>query len=558
MQDFLKLTNTLWESANNLRTNSSLSLKQFSEPVLGLIFLKFADVKFQKTVKILEQEQKENEAKYGRAKPITEKDYIARGVIYLPEPAQFSYLINQSEGSDIGKALNDAMKLIEENNHELKGILPKSYTGLTDSVLINLLRNFNQIPDNIEGDVFGMIYEYFLGKFALSEWQGGGEFFTPTSLVKLIVNILEPFKGRIFDPACGSGGMFVQSAEFVKNNHKNISDVAIYGQEKTGDTLKIAKMNLALHGLSGDIREWLTHINDLHNSVGQFDFVMANPPFRMTWLDQEKLKTDPRYPFWVPSVDNGNYLWIQIFYSTLNTTGRAGFVMANSASDARNSEGDIKKALIEDNVVDVMVSVGKNMFFNVTLPCTLWFLDKGKKNTLRKDTILFLDIRNIFRQIDRAHRELTEEQIQYISNIARLYRWENIVDFEKFIDTQIEIIKEKIEEFGTSRENKVIIQTLEERIKIAEELKISWETNFKDGYQDILWLCKVATIEAVKNQWYSLNSGRYVWVTDWVEEDFVFEERIEGLSEELITLTQESHKLEEKIIENIGSLFLKK
>lgn len=509
-------------------------------------------------MKILEQERKENEEKYGRAKPITEKDYIARGVIYLPEQAQFSYLINQSEWSDIGKTLNDAMKLIEENNHELNGILPKSYTGLTDSVLINLLRNFNQIPDNIEGDVFGMIYEYFLGKFALSEWQGGGEFFTPTSLVKLIVNILEPFKGRIFDPACGSGGMFVQSAEFVKNNHKNISDVAIYGQEKTGDTVKIAKMNLALHGLSWDIREWLTHINDLHNSVGQFDFVMANPPFNMKWLDQEKLKTDPRYPFWVPSTDNGNYLWIQIFYSTLNSTGRAGFVMANSASDARGSEMNIRKELVDNSAVDVMVSVWNNMFFNVTLPCSLWFLDKAKKNTPRKDTILFLDIRSIFRQIDRAHREFTEEQVQYISNIARLYRWETLVNFDIYIDSQIELIQNKIKEYWNSKDDKAMIQSFEERIKIAKELKISWETNFKNGYQDIRWLCKVATTEEVKNQWYSLNSGRYVGITDGIEEDFVFEERIEELSEEFITLTQESHKLEEKIMENIGSLFLKK
>ncbi len=506
-------------------------------------------------MKILEQEQKENEAKYGRAKPITEKDYIARGVIYLPEHAQFSYLINQSEWSDIGKTLNDAMKLIEENNHELKGILPKSYTGLTDSVLINLLRNFNQIPDNIEGDVFGMIYEYFLGKFALSEWQGGGEFFTPTSLVKLIVNILEPFKGRIFDPACGSGGMFVQSAEFVKNNHKNISDVAIYGQEKTGDTVKIAKMNLALHGLSGDIREWLTHINDLHNSVGQFDFVMANPPFNMKWLDQEKLKTDPRYPFGVPSVDNGNYLWIQIFYSTLNATGRAGFVMSNATSDARGSEMNIRKELVDNSAVDIMVSVWNNMFFNVTLPCSLWFLDKAKKNTSRKDTILFLDIRKIFRQIDRAHREFTEEQVQYIANIARLYRWETLVDFDTYIDSQIELVQNKIREYWNSKDDKAMIQSFEERIKIAKELKISWNENFKDWYQDIRWLCKVATLEEVKNQWYSLNSGRYVGITDGIEEDFVFEERIEELSEEFVILTQESHQLEEKIMGNISSIF---
>lgn len=558
MQDFIRLTRTLWDSANDLRTNSSLSLKQFSEPVLGLIFLKFADVKFENVKQLLETEYKENEIKFGRAKPFTEKDYIARWVIYLPDSARFAFLLNQPEWADIGRLLNDAMKLVEESNSELRGILPKSYTGLENSVLVSLLKNFNQIPNDIEGDVFGMIYEYFLGKFALGEGQGGWEFFTPTSLVKLIVNIIEPFKGRIFDPACGSGGMFVQSAEFVKQNHKNVSDVAIYGQEKTADTVKIAKMNLALHGLSWDIKEWLTHNNDLHDSVGKFDFVMANPPFNMDKIDKEKIKNDPRYTFGIPNVDNGNYLWIQIFHSTLNEKWRAGFVMANSASDARSSEMNIRKELIENNVVDVMVSVGTNMFFNVTLPCSLWFFDKDKKNTPRRDTVLFLDIRGIYRQIDRAHRELTEEQVQYIANIVRLYRNEAIPNFWDYIDFQIQNIDAQIAELGNGKIEKEEKQTLSERKVIAEKLKSDWNMNFNNGYIDIKGLCKVSTHEEIKNQGYSLNSGRYVWIADGIEEDFDFEERIEELNESFIALTQEAHKLEEGIMENMSLLLNKK
>ena len=244
----------------------------------------------------------------------------------------------------------------------------------------------------------------------------------------------------ILDPACGSWWMFVQSADFIKQNHKSTSNVAIYWQEKTADTIKIAKMNLALHGLNWDIKEWLTHQIDHHDSIGKFDFVMANPPFNMSRIDKEKIKDDKRYPYWLPSNDNWNYLWIQIFASCLNSNWRAGFVMANSASDARSSEAEIRKNLIQNNIVDVMVSVWPNMFFNVTLPCTLWFFDKQKINTLRKDTILFLDIKHIFRQIDRAHRDLTEEQIEYIASIVKLYRNEE-VNFDKYINSQINIIK---------------------------------------------------------------------------------------------------------------------
>ena len=278
----------------------------------------------------------------------------------------------------------------------------------------------------IEGDAFGKIYEYFLGKFAMSEGQKGGEFFTPTSIVKLIVEIIEPFHGQILDPASGSGGMFVQSAAFVEHHKKSVNEISVYGQEKVAETIRLCKMNLAVHGLSGDIRQAVTYYEDVHKSVGKFDFVMANPPFNVDKVDKERIKDDPRYPFGLPKTDNANYLWIQIFYSTLNAKGRAGFVMANSAGDARGSELEIRQKLLKAGAVDVMVSVGPNFFYTVTLPCTLWFLDQGKSKTSRKDKVLFIDARHIFRQIDRAHRDFTPEQIEFIANIVRLYRGEDI------------------------------------------------------------------------------------------------------------------------------------
>lgn len=557
MQQFLKLTSTLWETANNLRTNSSLTLKQFSEPVLGLIFLKFADVKFEKINQILLKEQKENEEKFWRARPIEDKDYKAKGVIYLSDTSRYDFILTQPEWADIWKFLNEAMKDIESTNSELKWILPKSFNSIQNHILVELLKTFNTIPNDIEWDVFGMIYEYFLWKFALSEWQWWWEFFTPTSLVKLIVNIIEPFNGRILDPACGSWWMFIQSADFIKQNHKSISNVAIYWQEKTAETIKIAKMNLALHWLSWEIKEWLTHITDQHDSLWKFDFVMANPPFNMSKLDREKFKNDPRYSYWIPSSDNWNYLWIQIFASALNEKWRAWFVMANSASDARNSEADIRKNLVESNIVDVMVSVGSNMFFNVTLPCTLWFFDKSKINTPRKDKILFLDIRNIFRQIDRAHRDWTPEQIEFIASIVKLYRSED-VDFIKYIENQFAIIKEEIESFWTSKEEQQAKELSKERLKIAEKLKLEWQEKFSSWYADIKWLCKISVLEEVKKEWYSLNAWRYVWVAQWEAEGYIFEEKLEELNHEFVKLTTEAHELEKGIFENIWILLWKK
>lgn len=309
------LENRLWEAADHMRANSALRLNEFAEPVLGLIFLKFAGVKFSKTGKEIADERKTKTKSYGgasvaRERPVSSADYHARGTLFVPEKARFSYLIELPEGTDMGKSVNDAMKEIEAENKELAGILPKSFQMLENRSIITLLKNFNQIPDDIEGDAFGRIYEYFLGKFAIADGSGGGEFFTPTSIVKLIVEILEPYKGYIYDPACGSGGMFVQSVEFIKQHFENgkkvkaSREVSIYGQEKTDQTVRIAKMNLAIHGLSGDIRQGNTYYEDLHRSVGKFDFAMANPPFNVNGIDKERIKDDPRFPYGLPRNDN--------------------------------------------------------------------------------------------------------------------------------------------------------------------------------------------------------------------------------------------------------------
>ena len=280
-----------------------------------------------------------------------------------------------------------------------------------------------QIPMDIEGDAFGKVYEYFLGNFAMAEGQRGGEFFTPTSLVKLIVEIIEPFQGRILDPACGSGGMFVQSAEFIHNHKRNGNgDISIYGVERAAETIRLCRMNLAVHQLEGDIRQANSYYEDPHRCFEKFDFVMANPPFNVDRVDRERIKDDPRFPFGMPRVDNANYLWIQLFYGALNSFGRAGFVMANSAVDARASELEIRKKIIETRAVDVMVSISSNFFYTVTLPCTLWFLDNAKRNTDRGDKVLFIDARHIYQQFSRAHRQFTPQQLEFLANIARLYR----------------------------------------------------------------------------------------------------------------------------------------
>ncbi|HJQ96173.1 MAG TPA: class I SAM-dependent DNA methyltransferase [Acidimicrobiia bacterium] len=503
-QRLKKLEDRLWRAADQLRANSSLAAAQYSIPVLGLIFLRYADVRFT-------QLERELAGKATGRREVGKADYQARGVMYVPGAARFSYLRGLPEGSDIGAALNRAMENIETENPDLKGVLPRDYARFDYSVVAELLRLIGSIPDDIEGDAFGKIYEYFLGNFAMTEGQRGGEFFTPTSIVKLIVDIIEPYKGRILDPACGSGGMFVQSARFVEEHQRNpTSEISIFGQERVEETIRLAKMNLAVHGLGGQIVPSNTYYEDPHDSVGRFDFVIANPPFNVNAIDKDRIKDDKRYPYGIPSVDNGNYLWIQIFSSALNETGRAGFVMANSASDARHSELAIRRKLIEDRQVDVMVAVGSNFFYTVTLPVTLWFLDKGKKHTDRVDKVLFIDARSVFRQVDRAHRDFTPDQHEFLANISRLYRGEK----PEFLNGSEVILEERFSDLL---------------------------------YVDVPGLCKVATIDEIESHGWSLNPGRYVGVADGEGEDFDFAERFGELSEELQALTIEAASLSESI-----------
>ncbi len=516
-----ELEKRLWSAADQLRANSNLTSAQYSTPVLGLIFLRYASARFAAA-------QAELQGQSSARRKIGKVDYQARGVMFLPEQARFETLINLPEDSNIGKAINDAMRAVEEENEDLKDVLPKTYNRLENALLWELLKIFNSIPMDIEGDAFGRIYEYFLGNFAMSEGQRGGEFFTPTSIVKLIVEIIEPYHGYILDPACGSGGMFVQSAEFIRRHAGKETEISIYGQEKVAETVRLCRMNLAVHALHGDIRQGNSYYEDPHNASGKFDFVMANPPFNVNGVDKEKIKDDrKRYPLGMPRPDNGNYLWIQLFYSALKAGGRAGFVMANSASDARQSELEIRKQLIQSGAVDVMVSVGSNFFHNVTLPVTLWFLDRGKAD---QERVLFLDARGLYKQIDRAHREFTPEQLGLLASIVRLRRGEDLNGF--------------VFERGNYDLPAAQLDALEGMFAARQ-------------YADVPGLCSLATLAEIEAQGWSLNPGRYVGVADRGPVDFDFAERLEELNEELETLNAEAHDLEELISNNATQIINK-
>jgi type I restriction enzyme M protein len=506
-----ELFNHLWTAADELRANSKLRSTQYSTPVLGILFLRYAYHKFEEAT--IELEKKYS----GRNNPIRKLDYQAEGAIYLTETARYKYLLDLPEGTSIGKAIDDAMRSIEEENEELRDVLPKVYTSMEDRVLINLLKIFHKIPAKLDRDIFGKIYEYFLGKFAMTEGQRGGEFYTPTSIVRLIVEILEPYNGRILDPACGSGGMFVQSAKFVKDHLKNpYSDISVYGQEKAEDTVRLCKMNLAIHGLSGEIKQGNTYYEDVFNMMKQFDFVISNPPFNVNNVDKEAVKDDPRFQLGIPSVDNANYLWIQIFDSMLNGKGRAGFVMANSANDAGSSELEIRKKLIENDSVEAIISVAPHFFYTVGLAVTLWFLNKDKTDPNR-NKILFIDAREIFQKIDRAHVEFTSQQIEFISNIVRVYRGKDIENNHG----SLAILKRSF-----------------------PDLK----------YQDVPGLCKIATSEEIRNQNYSLTSGRYVSIQREIQNIGNFNETIKKSYQELARLNEESNEIETEILRILSKL----
>ncbi|SEF96970.1 class I SAM-dependent DNA methyltransferase [Nitrosomonas ureae] len=522
------LEKRLWDAADQFRANSGLKAQEYSGPILGLIFLRFAEVRFA----IQRSKLEGASASSRRGSRVNEPSaYHAEGILYLAPEARFDYLLTLPEVADIGAKVNAAMREIEKHNQQLAGVLPKTYNLFTSTLLKELLKKVSEIPATLDYDAFGRIYEYFLGAFAMTEGQGGGEFYTPSSIVKLLAEIIEPFHGRILDPACGSGGMFVQSARFVAEHQKNpAAELAICGVEKTDETGRLCRLNLAVHGLEGDIKHGgniNSYYDDPHTAIDQFDFVLANPPFNVNAVDKERLKdmvgAGRRFPLGLPRSDNANYLWIQLFYSSLNATGRAGFVMANSASDARSSEQELRQKLIEARAVDVMVAVGPNMFYTVTLPCTLWFLDKGKAKTPRADTVLFIDARHIYRQVDRAHREWTPAQIGFIANLVRLYRGEALESPKVGAgDTAAKLM----EVFGGT-----------------------------PTYRDVPGLCKAATLPEIEAQGWSLNPGRYVGVAPGEHvSDEDFKEQLETLNEELESLNAQAWKLEQAIAANVAGI----
>lgn len=465
-----KLEAELWKAADQLRANSKLTASEYSMPVLGLIFLRHAYNRYLKVKESIEANLPVHPQRGRRA--LTKKDFEEQNSMFLPEKSQFDYLVNLPESADIGEAIDNAMKLIEDEYDNLKGVLPKNFSIFSKDLMRELLRIFNkEVLQKAEGDLFGKIYEFFLNKFAMTGAQEGGEFFTPMSLVQTIVNVIEPDHGIVFDPACGSAGMFVQTGYFIESEGlKPAEKVTFYGQEKADLNTKLAKMNLTVHGLEGDVKEGNTFYEDKQNLVGKCDFVMANPPFNVDGVDKNKdaVKKDPRLildgKVNLPNNDNANYLWIQYFYNYLKPTGRAGFVMASSASDAGHSEKDIREKLVKTGAVDVMMAIGNNFFYTRSLPCTLWFFDRSKEEDKKmKDKVLMLDARKIYRKVTSKVNDFSPEQLQNLICIVNLYRGNN----KKFKSTVKEYIETAVEcAAALSGTSLLLREKLQEIIKI--------------------------------------------------------------------------------------------
>jgi type I restriction enzyme M protein len=442
-----QLEGRLWKTADDLRANSKLTASEYSFPVLGLIFLRHAYNRYV-TAKIEIEKTLPVHSVRG-VRPIDKNDFLTAKAIYLPDNAQWFTLANLPESEDLGEHINEAMRSIETEYEALLGVLPKDYNLFDKDLLQRLIRVFNdESLNDVSGDVFGRIYEFFLNKFAMIGAQEGGEFFTPPSLVNTIVKIIEPNHGVVADLAVGSAGMFVQTAHFIEDEEgfDPSNRVTFYGQEKADTNTRLAKMNMAVHGLEGSILQGNTFYEDKHDLVGKCDFIMANPPFNVDGVDKSKdvVKKDPRLPFGLPKNDNGNYLWIQYFYSCLNENGRAGFVMASSASDAGHSEKEIRQKLVETGAVDVMVSIGTKFFYTRSLPCTIWFYDRAKEKDAQKaDTTLMLDLRDVYRKVSSNLHDFTAEQLQNIQAIVGLYRGNRGV-FDKTISHYFQQINENI------------------------------------------------------------------------------------------------------------------
>lgn len=571
--EFKKLKDSLWHSADTLRAGAHLAANQYGEPLLGLIFLRYADILYKQHEEQIKNEL--NALKGTRLEgSITLKDKaIEKCGFYLPDSARYDY-INNAKDSEKAKIVKNAMSEIEKENENMKGVLPKDvYSALVPDeepeLLSKIIRIFKSIPENIQIDLFGEIYEYFLGKFALAEGKNAGAFYTPSSVVKYMVEVINPQVGekRFLDPACGSGGMFVQTANYMHAHNATNDDIMkfrCYGVEKTPDTVKLAKMNLFLHNMRGEIVEANSFYSDPHDAFGKFDYVMANPPFNVDEVVLDRVKDEPRFnTYGVPQnkskstkknsdkkevVPNANYLWISYFATALNENGKAGFVMANSASDAGGSELEIRQKLINSGIIKQMVTLPSNMFSTVTLPATLWFFDKKKS---KKDEILFIDARNVFTQIDRAHRKFSAEQIKNLGIITKLY------------DGDEKAFKELIKEYENLAKN-APNSSDDKEIKTKEYYleQIAWlNERFPDGkYCDVIGLCKAAKLDGedgIAEQDYSLNPGRYVGVS--IEDDGLsadeFKKRILDLNTEFQNLSKQSVELEKLIQDNIKELF---
>jgi type I restriction enzyme M protein len=459
-KDIEKLEADLWEAADNLRANSKLTSSDYFLPVLGVIFLRHAANRFEAAHRQIEADRASGKMPKRKILPA---DYIARRSLYLPEKARYDWIMQEAAlgRSDLTKLVTEAMTAIEDEFQPLKSVLPKDYGIFESKVLEDLMRTFNseQIKQ-ATGDVFGRIYEYFLAKFSIQKAHDNGEFFTPSSLVQMIVNVIEPDHGTVFDPACGSGGMFVQSSHFIEDEGGDTAKkVVFYGQEKNRDTIHIAKMNLAVHGLEGKIAEAITYYQDEHSLVGKCDFVMANPPFNVDLVDAVKAAEDKRrLPFGLPGlnkakkVSNGNYLWISYFWSYLSEKGRAGFVMSSQASSAGHGEKDVRKKIVETGDVDVMISIRSNFFYTRTVPCELWHFDRAKPPE-RKDKVLMLDARNVYRKVTRKIYDFSPEQMQNLTAIVWLYRGQKdrfvalVRDYLGRVCTESEAIPAALEAF---------------------------------------------------------------------------------------------------------------
>lgn len=606
MINIRKLELELWESADLLRAGSKLTSNQYCMPVLGLIFLRYAYSRF----KMVEAEILQGRpSRGGRVMPVEASDFAEKSALYLPKEAQYDYLLNLPEDisaaglvnkdghnmSGLGEVLNNAMQLIEDQSEQLVGVLPKNYTDFSDDILGELLRIFNNSAlDEVGGDIIGRIYEYFLNKFAKNIASDDGVFFTPKSLVKMIVNIIEPKSGVLLDPACGSGGMFIQSGDFVNASGMNANNsMTFYGQEKVEYNAQLCLMNMAVHGLTGVIKsgdEANSFYHDAHNLDGCCDYVMANPPFNVDKVKAERCESAKRLPFGMPSINksqevsNANYLWISYFYSYLNEKGRAGFVMPSSATDSQGKDKDIREKLINTGNVDVMISVGNNFFYTRSLPCTLWFIDKRKADN-NKNKILFIDARNYYTVVDRTLNEWSDWQLKNLNAIVWLYRGEidkykallneycTALGSDKPFAEQVHELSEKIKvlrleakkavESAEKRDKKKIRETYDIKIaEFADILTIAKEAcwlyeKFGEGvYDDILGLCKVATISEIEEKSWSLTPGAYVGVAPIEDDGVDFEERMVEIHRELLSLQAESNDLMDTISQNMKEMGL--